>query len=310
MEKLKKLWKIVAIVTVILFTIILVSSSLSIGERLRKISFYLEIAFYVIVVILVYFGIFRNIFIILKSPSFQIVTTVEDKDDPRVRKVFKNVAKNIVKNNELPEKDRLLLESYKDYAELRMNLTVVFHDHVKKQLNAIIIKNSRTCLISTAISQSARFDMITVYAVNITMIRQLVEKCGFRPNTTNISKLFIKVFGTALIADGLENLNFDEVFPTSFSNAIGEIPLLKPVMKSVTSATVNALLTLRIGMVTRKYLFRDGNEMTREDIRRSAYKESALLIPQIVGDTLTFLPKKFVRLFKKKDTKTSTNEAF
>lgn len=304
MKKLKKLWTVVGAVTLILFAIILISSIMDIGEKLRSVNVWVEVAWYVLCVVLIWFGLIRNLFIIFRSPSFQIVTSL-DKEDYRVKKIYKQVAKNIVKNNDLPEKDRLLLIEYKNYDELKLNLTVVFHNSVKKQLNAIIVKNSRTVLISTAISQSARFDLITVYAVNVNMIRELVEKCGFRPNTNNVWKLLSKVFATALIADGLENLAFDDVFPTSFNNAIGEIPMLKPVMKSITTATANALLTLRIGMVTRKYLFKDGNEVTKEQIRKSAYKESAMLIPQIIADSLVFFPKKFVRFFtKNKDKET------
>ena len=61
------------------------------------------------------------------------------------------------------------------------------------------------------------------------------------------------------------------------------------------------MLTIRIGCVTRKYLFRDGEEITRESIRKSAWKDSMKLLPKIVADTFTFIPKKIVNLFKKKD---------
>ena len=41
-----------------------------------------------------------------------------------------------------------------------------------------------------------------------------------------------------------------------------------------------------------------------QEIRRTAWKESIKLIPLIVADTFTFVPKKVVNLFsKKKDEK-------
>ncbi|MGL4949363.1 MAG: hypothetical protein ACRC5M_03190, partial [Anaeroplasmataceae bacterium] len=95
------------------------------------------------------------------------------------------------------------------------------------------------------------------------------------------------------------NLRLEDILPQSASNTLGEIPLIKPVMNSVTQGVANSLLTLRVGMVTRKYLFKDGNELTKEDIRRNAFKESVKLLPMVVNDTLTFIPKKIVSFFKK-----------
>ena len=70
-------------------------------------------------------------------------------------------------------------------------------------------------------------------------------------------------------------------------------------MSSITQGVANGLLTIRIGVVTRKYLFKDGSAITREDIRSQAWKESLKLIPQIVADTFTFVPKKIVKFFTK-----------
>lgn len=162
-------------------------------------------------------------------------------------------------------------------------------------------------MLSTAISQNAKVDMITVYGVNIKMIKELVVKCGFRPSIRNLSKLSINVLSTALIADGLEKISFDEIFPQGSLGILENVPLIKPVMSSVTQGIANALLTLRIGMVSRKYLFKDGNDVTQELIRKNAWKESAKLIPTLVSDTFTFVPKKIIGLFKK-DKEKSTEE--
>ena len=69
----------------------------------------------------------------------------------------------------------------------------------------------------------------------------------------NLAKLTINVFTTALIAEGLENLDLNEVLPTSTINTLGEIPFAKPMLSSITQGISNGLLTLRIGIVTRKF---------------------------------------------------------
>lgn len=305
-SKTKIFWISIAIGCLIVFTLMLLSSVINIGERLRKIHVSVEIAFYVLVFLIVFLVIINPIRIILTSPSFEICTTL-DPDSHKVRSVYRAVARNMAKNQNVDEEHRLLLTKYKNYDELQMNMTVVFHDCIKKNLNNIIIKKAKTVLISTAICQNARMDMITVFSVNLNMIKDLVTECGFRPNMTNLSKLTINVFSTALIAEGLESISIDDILPNSVNNALGQIPFIKPVMASVTQGIANALLTIRIGCVTRKYLFRDGNIITKEDIRKSAFKDSFILLPMVLYGTLTFIPKKIVHMFgsKNKENKKS-----
>lgn len=305
-SKTKIFWISIAIGCLMVFTLMLLSSVINIGERLRKLHVSVEIAFYVLVFLIVFLVIINPIRIILTSPSFEICTTL-DPDSHKVRSVYRAVARNMAKNQNVDEEHRLLLTKYKNYDELQMNMTVVFHDCIKKNLNNIIIKKAKTVLISTAICQNARMDMITVFSVNLNMIKNLVTECGFRPNMTNLSKLTINVFSTALIAEGLESISIDDILPNSVNNALGQIPFIKPVMASVTQGIANALLTIRIGCVTRKYLFRDGNIITKEDIRKSAFKDSLILLPMVLYGTLTFIPKKIVHMFgsKNKENKKS-----
>ena len=305
-KKAKKLWYLVAIAVLILFSLILIACVIDLGEKLRNIGTWLEWTFYVLVAALVFLGIINPIRIIVTSPTFNSELSIEDSKN---RKSLKMVAKNMIKANDLNEKNTDLLLNYQSYEELQINLQIVFDEQIRKDLNKIMIRNAKTVLISTALCQNARVDMITVFTVDINMVKQLVVKCGFRPNMVNLSKLLVKIFSTALIADGLQSLSMDDILPQSATNAIKEIPFIKPVMSSVTQGLINALLTLRIGCVARKYLFKDGSCITKEDIRRTAFKDALTLYPQVIAGTLTFIPKKVVNLFTKKNKENeATNE--
>ena len=300
-SKIKFLWYTLAIASLILFALILLSSVLDIGEKLRSKSEWLEYGFYALVVLFVVVFIIRPIVIIVKSPSLAIITA-EEELSPKAFSIYKKVAKNITKHNDLSTDEILLLTSYKNNEELLVNLNYVFDKTVRKQLNGIIIHNAKIVMISTAICQSARFDMATVFAVNLKMIKELVEKCGFRPSMTNLSKLTVKIFITAMIADGLENLTLSDVLPKTSLDALSNIPLMTKILDSVIDGAANALLTIRIGCVARRYLYSDGNVVTREEIRRNAYKEAVTIIPQVVGATLAFFPKKIIRFFSRKES--------
>lgn len=307
-DRTKILYYIIAIGCLFLFLMLLLSSLLDIGERLRNISVYLEYTFYAVFVVVLYFLIIRPIIIIVKSPSLSIATSL-DQNDPQVYAIYKRVSKNIVKNNNLPKDDQLLLTKYNSKEELLVNLQFVFEKSVKPDLNRIIINEAKTVLISTAICQSARFDMVTVFAVNLKMIKNLVEKCGFRPSMKNLSKLTVNVFSTALIAEGLENINIEDIVPKSSLEFLNNMPYIGTIIESVVQGAANAIMTLRIGCVCRRYLFSDGNIITKEEIRKQAYKEAMKLIPLVVADTITFFPKKVVKFFSNFKKKNESEES-
>lgn len=304
----KIFWYTIGSSILIFFLLILISSIIQVGERLRSINQWVEYGFYLISLILFFFGIVNPIRIIVSSPSLAIATSM-DTPTHKVFAIYKKMASNIAKNNDLPDDQKQLLLNYKGYQELQYNLQIVFDKSVKNQLNGIIVKNAKVVMISTAICQSSRFDMISVFTINLKMIKELVQKCGFRPSMKNLSKLTVNVFGTALIAEGLENMKLEDVIPSSAMSAIGEIPFIRPLIESITQGIVNSLMTIRIGMVTRKYLFRDGAIITKEDIRRQALRESLKLMPLVLSDTLTFFPKKILRFFTKNPKEEEVNSA-
>lgn len=299
-DRARYLWYTIGIGILIIFSLILLSSILNVGEKLRNISIYLEIGFYVLVVLVILLAIVRPIVIIVKSPSLSIITTT-DKHSNRAMAIYKKVAKNIIKNNDLPNDEVLMLTKYRQNEELLVNLNYVFEKSIRKQINGIIIKKAKVVMISTAICQSARFDMATTFTVNLNMIKDIVEKCGFRPSMKNLSKLTVNVFATALIAEGLDNLTINDVMPRTAANAIAEIPLLGKAIDGIMDGVANALLTIRIGCVTRRYLYSDGNVVTKEEIRRNAYKEAVIILPMVLAEAVSFFPKKILKFFIKKD---------
>ena len=299
-SKSTKFWIAIAFGVILLFLLILVSSIIDIGERLRNIHAYVEYGFYVIAFLLTYLLVINPVRIILVSPAFSIETVMDDKPSHRRYMTYKKVAKNLMERHEISqtEKDKLK-DNMGDAVLLQQTLNEIYNSTMKKKMNQVIMRHAKTVLISTAISQNGRLDLFTVVVVNIRMIKELVQICGFRPSYKNLAKLTINVFTTALIAEGLENININDILPTSTANLLGEIPLIKPVMSSVTQGITNGLLTIRIGVVTRKYLFSDSKELTKAAIQKGAFMESLKMIPIVVKDSIIHFPQKFFDLFKR-----------
>ena len=306
MKKRNKLWIVLGIGVAIFFLIMLVGEVLTTGERIGRVHKYLEYGFYGLSAILFYFLILNPLRIILFSPSFSVVTVL-DEENKRNFKVYKKISQNLIKNNYVTDEDKVLLQEATTVPEIREKLVQVFNSTIKKEINKIIVNNAKTVLISTAICQNGRFDMLTVLTMNIKMIKEIVLKCGFRPSAVKLGKLSVNVITTALIADSLEGLDFNELFPQTTTNALAEIPLVKPIASSFVNGISNALLTIRIGIVTRKFLFSDG-KLNKSEIRVSAIKESLQLIPGVIKEVLVFLPNKIGKIFSKnKDNVTTDN---
>lgn len=298
-KKQNRFWYFIASGVILLFLLILISSVINVGERLRNISIYLEYGFYVLAIVLVYVLIINPVRIILVSPAFSI-ETVMDKPSKRRYQTYKKVANNLIARDDISQKEKDKLKETMGNAEaLQSTLNEIYNSTMKKMMNKVIMKNAKTVLISTAISQNGRLDLFTVLVVNIKMIKELVVMCGFRPSYKNLAKLTVNVFTTALIAEGLENVNINDLLPTSTANMLGEIPLIKPVMSSVSQGITNGLLTIRIGIVTRKFLFADSKELTKNDIRKGAFIESMKLLPILIKDSIVSLPQKFFDMFKR-----------
>jgi hypothetical protein len=287
----------------IVVLLIIVSSVMSVGERLRKINKYVEYGFYVISFILFYILIVNPVRIILFSPTFSISTVMDEKDGKHFR-IYQKVARNMVLNNKVPEEDqKAIMACINNKEQLKIVMNKTFEGSIKKDINKIIFNNAKTVLISTAISQNGRLDMLTVLSVNLKMIKEIVVKCGFRPSYPKLGKLSVNVLTTALIAESLEGLDINDLFPQSTVNLLSEVPLIKPIMSSFVQGISNALLTMRVGIVTRRYLFSEAKSPSKSEIRRSAIKESIKMLPAVIGEVVAYFPSKLVKLFTKKPDK-------
>ena len=316
MEKKKKkrsvrgtLWIFVGVGAALFMILTILSDVLEVGEKLRKagnVGVYLEWGFYALTILLFYILILNPIRIILFSPSFCVVTVLDEENEKNVR-VYKKIVKNLVDNDYVNEEEKRVLKSCETSGELREELTKVFNTSIKKDINKIILNNAKTVLLSTAISQNGKFDMYTVLAVNVKMIKEIVVKCGFRPSYPKLGKLTFKVVSTAMVAESLEGLDLSDIFPQTTNNVLSEIPFVKPIASSFVNGISNALLTIRIGLVTRKYLFSDGN-LSKSQIRVQAIKESLQMIPIVIKEVMVYFPNKIANAIFKKNKTEKENE--
>lgn len=302
MKKLgKPFWIFIGFASVFFLIMIILSAVLDLGDRIASVHIYLEYAFYGISGILFIILFLRPLLIVLLSPSFSMDHLfTEEQNAKKNYRMYKKVAKNLMKEDYLSEEEKeLLSESLNDSLLLKGSLATIFDKTIKRELNKMIIEHAETVYISTAISQNGRLDAIAVIVINLKLIKALVQKCGFRPSYVSLGRLSLNVLSTAIIAENLEDMDFSEVFPSSTLNALQEMPLLKTVTGSFAQGLGNALLSLRVGIICRNYLFMDLKGLDRKQIRKLAFGEAVILLPRVITQSMKKLPSRLKGIFNK-----------
>jgi uncharacterized membrane protein len=302
MKKVNKgFWIVLGIAAVFFLIMIILSSVLELGERLARINIYVEYAFYGVSAILFIILFLRPLLMIIFSPSFSLDELFSEEENARKNyAMYKKVGRNLLAEDYITDQDKeAITASMSDVMVLKATLARIFDDTIKKELNKMIISHAETVFLSTAISQNGKLDAIAVISINLKLIKNLVIKCGFRPSYYSLGKLSVGVLSTAIIAESLEDMNFSELFPSTGVNALAEIPLLKTITGSFAQGVGNALLSLRVGIICRNYLFMNIKGLKKHEIRKLAFGEAVILLPRVLVESMKKLPSRFRGLFGK-----------
>jgi hypothetical protein len=297
----KTFWIIAGLGAFFFILILLLSSVLDLGERIRSVGVPFEIAFYVLSGLLFYILILRPILAVVFSPTFSIDSLFDESANAKKNYLmYKRVAKNIADQGYLSENQKEAVEnSLSDPLLLKQTLSNIFDETIKKEVNKVIVSHAEMVFLSTAISQNGRLDLAAVLVINLRLIKELVLRCGFRPSYAALGRLSVNVMSTAIIAETLEGIDFNELFPSQGVNLLSEVPLLKIVTGSLAQGVGNALLSLRVGIICRNYLFMNLKGQTKKDVRRMAFGEAVLLLPAVIAESLRKLPSRIKSMFEK-----------
>lgn len=190
-------------------------------------------------------------------------------------------------------------------------------EHDIKGINGRIKDWAVTVFMVTAISQKSSIDSLSVIYFNYKMIEEIVLASGFRPTHRQLFKLYVRILGTALasfvsseltddidlsstIADETMSDMASGSTSAAFIDKLRSLPLVNTVVGSLCDGAINALLTLRIGYVTRSYIIEGSEAFTnyssRRKIRRRAMIDALAAIPMVTYRCAKSIGGKSVKL--------------
>lgn len=143
---------------------------------------------------------------------------------------------------------------------------------------------------------------------NFKLVRALAGNFCYRPSLPKLVTLYSQVFTAALVAERVEDLELEDVFPQMSASVGGGfmsfVPGMQVVVTSVLQGMGSAFLTLRTGYLAEEYIMRGAGEFDRGRERRSANKRAARELLGVVAGAVANLPSSMrtllrtVKLFK------------
>ncbi len=154
----------------------------------------------------------------------------------------------------------------------------------------LIKKAASRVFLATAISQNGSLDALFVLGLQSRLVWDVARVYRQRPALRDLGWLYANVMTTAFVAGEIEEMDLSQQIQPIVQNALGAaagvIPGLQVatsvVASSIVSGTANAFLTLRVGVVARRYC----GAMIRPEkrsLRRAAFTEAAGMLGAIAG---------------------------
>ena len=207
-------WTIVLFISLIILVVMgLVSNALEIGERLGKVHIAIEILFYILIAVVVLGGIVYPLVGVFFAPVFSL-EKLHNADGSARRKWCKRLVDNLLENVELTPEEQEEIKGYLSLQDETDDKLIEFFDRkITPELNREIFDTARKIFIITAVSQNSTYDMLGMASANFSLIKRIVEICGFRPSNAQVFRIYIRVLSMTLLAGSLEDMDIEELIP-------------------------------------------------------------------------------------------------
>ncbi len=208
----------------------------------------------------------------------------------------------IMRQNKLVALANVAMPGTDQESELRAAFAVL-----DEKSDVLIKKEATDVFLTTAISQNGSLDGLFVLVSLVRLVWKIVHMYETRPSLRRIISLYSNVAATVMIARTIEDADLieDQVEPIVSSLIGGSVMTLIPgavpittlVVSSVTEGSINALLTLRSGLIAQRYLAAL-TQPDRRTLRRSASLEATGKLAEIMKDNTILIIRTFANATK------------
>ncbi|HPY30162.1 MAG TPA: hypothetical protein PLT00_08335 [Verrucomicrobiota bacterium] len=282
-------WIPLSLAVAIFLFVTFIGNILVIGAKLGGVTPWLEWGFYGFVMTVFIWFVIAPFAGALAKPVLALEDVAVGNNNLDHEKL-KKVARQLIDADVLPREQREELAGAMGLgSDIREPLAAAIKAQ-KKSTAKIIHEHAVLVFITTAISQNGRLDAIAVLVANFRLVRLLVKHFGYRPPLPMLIKIYAQIFLASLIANELDDLDAGSIFGYLGFGGVAAALGAGLIVNSLFDGTINALFTLRVGFVTRKYLLNAGNELSRSEVRKEANKEAMKALIPVVEESGKKLP--------------------
>lgn len=274
-QRLKKILSLLGILFLIVFLLIVANQLISLYHNLSTIHPIVGIVGVSIM------GIIMGILLVtpfILIAKFQAPMPFPDNDEDLEK--YKSVFKEKLAKHPLVLANKLDPNNSEQLLEIDLLL--------KEKADKIIFESASAVFVSTAISQNGKLDAFTVLVAQIRIIWRVAHVYWQRPSIRNLRQLYTNVAFNAMAASTIEQMDLSQQIQPIVNAVLKSpgkhIPIVGHAAHMITDAilegTVNAFLTLRIGVLTKNYCFPEVN--TINEIKSNSFLEASFLLKRLV----------------------------
>lgn len=299
--------------------ILLLGNVITVGEKLGEIchTVYAEYAFYVLVFILVLAFVIVPIIKVHAAPEFPALGMGDETSD---LKKLNSFGRKLVSNcgyiedaEQRAKHQETLRAELKACAEDMEGLKALIDREVALRfdgskemgiqgVNAKMKEWAKSVFMITAVSQNNLVDTTVVLVMNYRQIEDLVLATGFRPTRAQMFRIYANILTTTLISYCTSEVLSDLAGETTLAGAMANLKIPGVISESAIQGAVNALLTLRIGYVTKTFLMEGPDALAgrtrRREVSIKAFKDAFVAIPGVLAGTVGTMGKGILGFFR------------
>ena len=300
--------------------ILLMGNVITVAEKLGEIchTVYAEYAFYALIFILVLIFVIVPIIKVHAAPEFPAMGIGDETSDiKRLRTFAKRLASSCgyIENEEVRAGHQQALKAEleacgNDFEALKAvidrEVSLRFNGSKEMEIsgvNARMKEWAKSVFMITAVSQNNLVDTTVVLVMNYRQIEDLVLATGFRPSRAQMFRIYANILTTTLVSYCTSEVLSDLAGETTLAGALSNLKIPGVITESAVQGAVNALLTLRIGYVTKTFLMEGPDALAgrkRREVSIKAFKEAFVAIPGVLAGTASAMGKGVLGLFKGK----------
>ncbi|OQW36064.1 MAG: hypothetical protein A4E19_15400 [Nitrospira sp. SG-bin1] len=294
-------WILLGFGALLFLSLIALANVLDIGERLSRLHHALEFAFYALVLCAIYGLLIRPVLAVI-SMSTHPLQRLLVSDSGVTQKEYKAVARRFLQSGGLSvEAAKRLEESVWSGVGLEQEVKAALAEK-RTGAGQIVKDHARLAFLSTAVIQNGSLDALMLAYANLKLVRALVTHFGFRPSFPALLTMYGQILTAALIAERVEDMQLEDVFPPLSASVGGGVMSAIPGMHLIVHALLqgmgSAFLTLRTGYLTEEYILRGAQAFDRRRERQSANRRAAKELLGVVLATAAQLPASMRTLLK------------